>query len=95
MGAEIVEVDLSILQIFHCRLLHFATAEASTNLARFDGIRYGQRSPHEQKHLMKFTIFLKKKDLVQKSNGALCLELMSFQQAIKMLIIEKRKKCAR
>ncbi len=43
-GAEIVDVDLSIMK--HAIPVYYiiATAEASTNLARFDGIRYGVRS---------------------------------------------------
>lgn len=44
-GAEIVEVDLSLLKYSIATYYILATAEASTNLARFDGIRYGQRSP--------------------------------------------------
>lgn len=44
-GAQIVEVDLSILKYAIAVYYILATAEASTNLARFDGIRYGQRSP--------------------------------------------------
>lgn len=44
-GAEIVEVDLSILKYSIAVYYILATAEASTNLARFDGIRYGNRSP--------------------------------------------------
>lgn len=43
-GAEMVEVDLSILKYAIAVYYILATAEASTNLARFDGIRYGQRS---------------------------------------------------
>ena len=43
-GAEIVEVDLSILKYSIAVYYILATAEASTNLARFDGIRYGHRS---------------------------------------------------
>jgi aspartyl-tRNA(Asn)/glutamyl-tRNA(Gln) amidotransferase subunit A len=45
LGAEIVDIDLSILK--HSLAVYYilATAEASTNLARFDGIRYGVRSP--------------------------------------------------
>ena len=43
-GAEIVDVDLSILDYSIAVYYILATAEASTNLARFDGIRYGQRS---------------------------------------------------
>jgi aspartyl-tRNA(Asn)/glutamyl-tRNA(Gln) amidotransferase subunit A len=45
MGAEIVDVDLSILKYSLATYYILATAEASTNLARFDGIRYGVRSP--------------------------------------------------
>lgn len=44
LGAEIVEVDLNILRYSVATYYILATAEASTNLARFDGIRYGQRS---------------------------------------------------
>jgi aspartyl-tRNA(Asn)/glutamyl-tRNA(Gln) amidotransferase subunit A len=44
-GASVVEVDLDLSQ--HALSIYYilATAEASTNLARFDGIRYGRRSP--------------------------------------------------
>lgn len=44
LGAEIVDVDLSILKYSIAVYYILATAEASTNLARFDGIRYGLRS---------------------------------------------------
>lgn len=44
LGAEIVEVNLDILNYSVAVYYILATAEASTNLARFDGIRYGQRS---------------------------------------------------
>lgn len=48
LGAQIVDIDLSILK--HSLAVYYilATAEASTNLARFDGIRYGIRSPKAQ-----------------------------------------------
>lgn len=45
LGATIVDVDLSILKYALGTYYILATAEASTNLARFDGIRYGVRSP--------------------------------------------------
>ncbi len=45
LGASLVEVDLNILKYSLAVYYILATAEASTNLARFDGIRYGQRSP--------------------------------------------------
>jgi len=44
LGAEIVEVDLSKLKYSIATYYILATAEASTNLARFDGVRYGIRS---------------------------------------------------
>lgn len=44
LGATISDVDLSILKHSLATYYIIATAEASTNLARFDGIRYGHRS---------------------------------------------------
>ncbi len=44
LGVETVEVDLDILKYSIAIYYILATAEASTNLARYDGIRYGLRS---------------------------------------------------
>lgn len=44
LGATIIDVDLSLLKYSISLYYILATAEASTNLARFDGIRYGMRS---------------------------------------------------
>ncbi len=44
LGATITDIDLDILQYSVSVYYILATAEASTNLARFDGIRYGHRS---------------------------------------------------
>lgn len=44
LGATIVDIDLSILKYSIAVYYILATAEASTNLARFDGIKYGHRS---------------------------------------------------
>lgn len=44
LGATVVDVNLDILKYSLAVYYILATAEASTNLARFDGIRYGQRS---------------------------------------------------
>jgi aspartyl-tRNA(Asn)/glutamyl-tRNA(Gln) amidotransferase subunit A len=44
LGAHIVEVDLDVLKYSVAVYYILATAEASTNLARFDGIRFGKRS---------------------------------------------------
>ncbi len=46
LGAEIVDVNLDILKYSVAVYYILATAEASTNLARFDGIRYGVRAPN-------------------------------------------------
>jgi aspartyl-tRNA(Asn)/glutamyl-tRNA(Gln) amidotransferase subunit A len=44
LGAKIVDVNLDILKSSIAVYYILATAEASTNLARFDGIRYGIRA---------------------------------------------------
>ncbi|MCH9633556.1 MAG: Glutamyl-tRNA(Gln) amidotransferase subunit A [Chlamydiae bacterium] len=46
LGGEIVEVNLSVLKYAMATYYIIATAEASTNLARFDGVRYGNRDLH-------------------------------------------------
>ena len=44
LGAEIVDIDLDILRYSIAVYYIIAVAEASTNLARFDGVRFGVRS---------------------------------------------------
>ncbi len=44
LGAEIIDVNLDLLKYSIAVYYILATAEASTNLARFDGIRFGVRS---------------------------------------------------
>jgi len=46
LGAEILEINLDILKASIAVYYIIAPAEASANLARFDGIRYGYRSPN-------------------------------------------------
>lgn len=44
LGGSVVDIDLDILKYSIAVYYILATAEASTNLARFDGIRYGVRA---------------------------------------------------
>ena len=44
LGAEIVDVELPNAQYSIAVYYIIATAEASSNLARFDGVRYGFRA---------------------------------------------------
>ncbi len=48
LGAKLVDINLDICKYSIAVYYILATAEASTNLARFAGIRYGHRSPHAQ-----------------------------------------------
>jgi len=48
LGAKIINVDLAILKYTIATYYILATAEASTNLARFDGIRFGNRATSAQ-----------------------------------------------
>jgi aspartyl-tRNA(Asn)/glutamyl-tRNA(Gln) amidotransferase subunit A len=44
LGAEVIDINLDILKASIAVYYIIAPAEASTNLARFDGVRYGHRS---------------------------------------------------
>ncbi|MBP9841807.1 MAG: Asp-tRNA(Asn)/Glu-tRNA(Gln) amidotransferase subunit GatA [Simkaniaceae bacterium] len=46
LGVKVIEIDLKTLKYSIPVYYILSTAEASTNLARFDGVRYGRRSPH-------------------------------------------------
>ena len=48
LGAEIVELSLPHTEQAVAVYYVLATAEASANLARFDGVRYGLRSANAQ-----------------------------------------------
>lgn len=47
MGAEIIEIDLALLPHWVPCYYVLACAEASSNLSRYDGIRYGHRSKND------------------------------------------------
>ena len=44
LGVEIIDIELPVLRFGVPTYYILSTAEASTNLARFDGVRYGKRS---------------------------------------------------
>jgi aspartyl-tRNA(Asn)/glutamyl-tRNA(Gln) amidotransferase subunit A len=46
-GAQVVQVSLPHTKVCLAGLLPDRAAEASANLARFDGVRYGLRVPQE------------------------------------------------
>ncbi|MGH8326381.1 MAG: Asp-tRNA(Asn)/Glu-tRNA(Gln) amidotransferase subunit GatA [Steroidobacteraceae bacterium] len=50
-GAEIVEISLPHTRYALPAYYILAPAEASSNLARYDGVRYGYRSPHSEDRL--------------------------------------------
>jgi len=51
MGAEVLEVHLPHLPYSIACYYLVATAEASSNLARYDGVHYGYRTPHPEDHI--------------------------------------------
>ena len=55
LGAEIVEVSLPYLKYSIGIYYILATAEASSNLARFDGVKYGYRTPESKNLLEMYT----------------------------------------
>ncbi len=55
LGARIIEVSLPHMRYAVATYYILASAEASTNLARFDGVRYGRRSQKEQSLLDVYT----------------------------------------
>ena len=56
-GAQVIDVPLDILKHSIAVYYIIACAEASTNLSRFDGVRYGKRSPKAEnlQELYKFS----------------------------------------
>ncbi len=93
LGAEIVDVELPNSKYSIAVYYIIATAEASSNLARFDGVRYGF-GRKMRTNCAKCIRKPAKKVSARKSNAELCSELMFYQAVITMLITPKRKKSA-
>ena len=55
LGAEIVEISLPLLKYSIGVYYIIATAEASSNLARFDGVKYGHRTENAKNLLEMYT----------------------------------------
>lgn len=65
MGATLVEIDLNMTEAYVPTYYLIAPAEASSNLSRYDGVRYGYRC-EEPKIFSTFTNALVQKVLVLK-----------------------------
>ena len=51
LGAEIIEIDMPHLNYAIASYYIVATAEASSNLARYDGVHYGHRTEHPKDYI--------------------------------------------
>ncbi|HKJ45309.1 MAG TPA: amidase family protein [Balneolales bacterium] len=80
-GAELVPVDLSYSKYAIATYYILATAEASSNLARYDGIRYGHRADIN-----------KVKDDLRKEEEAITQSLKAASDSDKAVIEEELKK---
>lgn len=87
LGATVEEVSLDIAQYALAAYYIIGCAEASSNLGRFDGIRYGYRTK-EFKDLREIYKNLEVKDLEQKLKEELFLEHMYYLLGIMMLTIK-------
>ena len=52
MGAEVFEISLPLSEYALPIYYILSSAEASSNLARFDGVKYGYRTPHAEDCLL-------------------------------------------
>ncbi len=68
-GAELVEINLPHLKYAIATYYILATAEASSNLARFDGVRYGHRADFKDVQQQLNSEEKELKELIKKSNG--------------------------
>ena len=88
LGAEIIDVNLDILKYSIPVYYILATAEASTNLARFDGIHYGVRSS-EAKTLQEVYEFSKEEGFGREVKRRLLLGTYVLSSSKKELFFKK------
>lgn len=93
LGATIIDIDLDLLKYSIAVYYILSTAEASTNLARFDGYATENALQGPQR-LKKFTIFPNRRVLALRSKNGSCSALMYSHRVIRMPSIKRRKKCA-
>ena len=86
MGATLVEIDLNMTEAYVPTYYLIAPAEASSNLSRYDGVRYGYRceNPADLMDLYKRS---RSEGFGQKFNVVFSLVLMRFLRVITMLIM--------
>jgi aspartyl-tRNA(Asn)/glutamyl-tRNA(Gln) amidotransferase subunit A len=94
LGAEIVDIELPHASYAIAVYYIIATAEASSNLARYDGIRYGFRAA-DATSLKKPTAARAIKALARKSNAASCSEPTCSHPATTTPTTARRNRCAR
>ncbi len=92
LGAEILPVSLPHTQYALPVYYLIAPAEASANLARYDGIRYGPRQPSDTM----WEVFRHRAAtcLARRSSAVSCWAPMHFRPVIMMPITGRRRKCA-
>ena len=68
MGASLVEIDLDMTESYVPTYYLIAPAEASSNLSRYDGVRYGYRAENPVDLIICTNVHVQKV-LVQKCNA--------------------------
>ncbi len=94
LGAEIVDVDLPHAKYAIAVYYIIATAEASSNLARFDGVRYGFRA-EDAPELRQMYRSTREEGFGPKLNAASCSARTCFQPVTTTPTIARHKKCER
>ena len=81
MGAEVVEVALPHLDYAIAAYYVIATAEASSNLARYDGVHYGHRTADPADYIEVYSQVAARRHSARKSNAGSCWGPTRFRAA--------------